>query len=49
VASKGPIITAGAVTGALLFWRKKRKKKAAEAKKPGAEGEVASEDVTADA
>jgi hypothetical protein len=49
MASKGPIIAAGAVTGALFFWRKKRKNKAAEAKKPGADAEVASEEVATDA
>jgi hypothetical protein len=40
MASKGPIIAAGAVTGVLFFWRRKRK-----AKRSGDEvaGEVAAD------
>jgi hypothetical protein len=49
MANKGPIIAAGAITGVLFFWRKKRKRKKAELAEPGAEGEVAAEEVvTAD-
>jgi hypothetical protein len=42
MASKGPIIAAGAVTGVLFFWRRKRK-----AKRSG--DEVAGEVVVVDA
>jgi hypothetical protein len=45
MASKGPIIALGAITGVLFFWRRKRKRKATEIAEPGAEGEVAAEEV----
>jgi LPXTG-motif cell wall-anchored protein len=48
MASKGPIIAAGALTGAFFFWRKKRKKQE-QAEQPGGTGEVAADEVTADA
>jgi hypothetical protein len=48
MAKKGPIIAAGAITGALFFWRKK-KRKSAKAGKGGETTEVAADEVSADA